>query len=233
LFLRKDFILEPVLEKPPFKHRLILRLLPLAVGLIKLLCATVRVRVIDPQRNAPANHPQPVIYAFWHEHQVLAMSAFRNFGIRVLVSRSRDGDYISGALESFGFKTVRSSSSSGKITALRGLARELRHGFHAAITPDGPRGPRHESQPGPIFLGAMTGFQVVPFGCALDRAWRLKSWDRFEIPQPFSRAAVVFGQPLKVPPKLDETQATALVAELQKRLQELEAQAQLAVVKPT
>jgi lysophospholipid acyltransferase (LPLAT)-like uncharacterized protein len=221
--------LETIVEKPPFKHRLILSLMPLGALLIKLLCLTVRARVIDTGKVAPRHKPKPTIFAFWHEHQVISMSVFRGFGIYVLVSRSKDGDYASKVMESFGFNTIRSSSSNGRLTALRGLARMLRQGRHVAITPDGPRGPRHCCQPGPVFLGAITGARVIPFGCALDRAWRLKSWDRFEIPKPFSRAVVVFGEPLDVPAKLDEATSTELVAEFQRRLERAEAQAQSAL----
>jgi lysophospholipid acyltransferase (LPLAT)-like uncharacterized protein len=217
---------EPLLAKPPFKHRLLLALIPLAVGLVRLVMWTLRIRLLDPQGVSPRAKPKPCVYAFWHQHQLLAMYFFRNFGIRVLVSRSLDGDYISAALRRFGFETVRSSTSSGKITALRGLAREIQAGFHAAVTPDGPRGPLHRSQPGAIFLSAMTGAALVPFGCAVEKAWRLKSWDRFEIPKPFSRAAIVYGDALPVPAKLDEETLGRLVSELDARLSSLDQAAQ-------
>jgi len=180
------------------------------------------IRLVDPHHSAPQAKPQPTIYAFWHQHQLLAMYFFRNFGIRVLVSRSQDGDYIAGALNRFGFETVRSSTSSGKVTALRGLARALKNGRHAALTPDGPRGPLHCAQPGAIFLAAMSGCPLVPFGCALEKPWQLKSWDRFEIPRPFSRAAIVYGEPLPVPAHLDDVTVAELLAEFNRRLQALD-----------
>jgi lysophospholipid acyltransferase (LPLAT)-like uncharacterized protein len=214
------------LEKSPLKHRLLLFLLPLAAGLIRLVMLTMKIHLVDPQGAAPQAKPRPTIYAFWHQHQLLAMYFFRNFGIQVLVSRSRDGDYIAGALRQFGFGTVRSSTSSGKVAALRGLARELKSGRHAAITPDGPRGPLHEAQPGAVFLAAMTGCPLIPFGCAVDRAWRLRSWDRFVIPKPFSRAAIVYGDALPVPAKLDESALQNVVAEFNHRLLVLDAAAE-------
>jgi hypothetical protein len=218
--------LEPVPEKPPLKHRLILALIPLAALLVRLMTMTIRVRLIDPHRHAPsAVKSRSVIYAFWHEHQLLAMSFFRGFGIHVLVSRSKDGDYIARALEWFDFHTVRSSTSSGKVAALRGLARVIKEGFHAAITPDGPRGPRQTCQPGPVFLAAMTGAPIVPFGCAVNRGWRLNSWDRFIIPQPFSKAAIVYGAPIFIPAKLTAESAEAAVKALETTLRGLEAQA--------
>lgn len=208
---------QPV-EKMPLKHRVITALIPLAAFLVRVLAMTLRIRLVDPRRLAPQAKPAPSIYAFWHQHQLLSMYFFRNFGIRVLVSRSRDGDYIAAALHRFGFRTVRSSTSSGKVTALRGLARELKNGYHAAITPDGPRGPLHQAQPGAIFLATMTGCPLIPFGCAVERAWRLNSWDRFVIPKPFSRAAVIYGEPLPLPGKLDDEAVKNLTQELNRRL---------------
>jgi lysophospholipid acyltransferase (LPLAT)-like uncharacterized protein len=209
----------------PFKHRLLLGAIPLASVLLRLIGGSLRLRVLDPHHVAPQAKPEPVIYALWHEHQLLGMYAFPNFGIRVLVSRSRDGDYISAALANFGFETVRSSSSSGKVAALRGLAREVHAGRSAAITPDGPRGPVHRAQPGAVFLAAMTGRPLVPMGFAVDHAWRLRSWDRFEIPKPWARAAVVYGQPFAVPRRLDEGSVAVWIARLESDLQGLEAQA--------
>jgi hypothetical protein len=75
---------------------------------------------------------------------------------------------------------------------------------HLAITPDGPRGPRRRIQPGSIYLAARTGLPIVPFGIALDRPWRMRSWDRFALPRPWSKAACVTGQPIQVPENLDK-----------------------------
>lgn len=206
----------------PFKHRLALALIPVAAFLLRLMGLTWRVRLVDPHGTAPQSRPkEKYIYAFWHNQQILSMVFFRNFGIRVLVSRSRDGEYIARALEHFGFKTVRSSTSSGKVNALRGLARELRAGFPAAITPDGPRGPVYVAQPGAVFLGALTQEAVVPYGCAVSRPWRLRSWDRFEIPKPFSNAVIVFGEPLRVPARMTEADVEQWNGRLQADLNRL------------
>jgi lysophospholipid acyltransferase (LPLAT)-like uncharacterized protein len=171
------------------------------------------------------------VYAFWHNQQLLASYFFRNYGIRVLVSRSKDGDYIARALESFGFKTVRSSTSSGKINALRGLARELSAGWHVAITPDGPRGPVYDAQPGAVFLAQLTGHTIAPFGCATDRVWRLRSWDRFEIPKPFSRAVIVYGEAMTIPRRLTEEESRKWVSLLGQKLIDLRNQAELELKK--
>ncbi len=216
-------------EKPPFKYRLIMALIPLAVFICRLIRLSQKFYLIDPYKVAPTHKPAPTIYTFWHDHQLGAMSSFPNFGIYVLASKSRDGDYISKALHLFGFNTVRSSTSSGKLTALRGMARALQQGSHVAITPDGPRGPKHVCQPGPVFLASMTGAKITPFGCATEPCWRLRSWDKFIIPKPFSRQAIAYGEPMDVPRTLTEETLKPLIAELEKRLNACEAQAEAAV----
>jgi lysophospholipid acyltransferase (LPLAT)-like uncharacterized protein len=214
-------------KKITFKHRLILAVIPLAVGVIRVIGMTMRVRLMDPHHNSPYGRPaKPVIYAFWHNQQLLAAYFFRNFGVRVLVSRSRDGDYITRVLECLGFGTVRSSTSSGKVNALRGLARELKDGHHVAITPDGPRGPVYQAQPGAVFLGALSGHAVVPLGCACERVWRLHSWDRFEIPKPFSRAAIVYDHAIPIPRRLTDEQALQLNREIERKMNALRDEAQ-------
>lgn len=193
----------------------------------------MRITLIDQHGVAPqARTREKFIYAFWHNQQILATYFFRNFGIRVLVSRSRDGDYITNVLDSFGFKTVRSSTSSGKVHALRGLARELRGDHHTAITPDGPRGPVYKAQPGAVFVAALSGNRIVSFGCASRSVWKLhRTWDQFEIPKPFSRAVIVFGEPITIPKKAGAQAVDKLTVLLEQEMNRLRKEA-LARLKP-
>lgn len=208
------------------KHRVLLALIPLAALLVWIIGMTLKIRLVDPNRLSPYAKPgRSFIYSFWHNQQILSTFVFRGFGIHVLVSRSQDGDFIAKTLEWFGFKTVRSSTSQGKVNALRGLDRALHHGHYAAITPDGPRGPVYQAQPGAVFLGALARTPIVPFGCAVDRVWRLRSWDQFEIPKPFSRAVLVFGETLEVPRNLEPGEAERLTLKLQTRMNALRDQA--------
>lgn len=215
-----------------FKHRLILFLMRIVALIIRMVGWTMRITLIDQYGvSPPARTREKFIYAFWHNQQILSTFFFRNFGIRVLVSRSRDGDYIATVLKSLGFETVRSSTSSGKVNALRGLARELRGAHHTAITPDGPRGPLYRAQPGAVFLAALSGNRIAPFGCATGRVWTLpRSWDHFEIPKPFSRAIIVFGEAITVPRKMDDQKAAELTLVLEGEMNKLRRQA-LAVLR--
>jgi hypothetical protein len=115
-----------------------------------------------------------------------------------LISASRDGDLIADVTRRFGFDVVRGSSSRMGAAALRELSEVLEAGRDILITPDGPRGPVYELGPGIIFLAQTTGAPVVPVNMEYSSCWRVKSWDRFIIPKPFSKVRVIIGQPQQI-----------------------------------
>ena len=117
----------------------------------------------------------------------------------VLVSQSKDGEYISQVIHRLGMGTVRGSSSRGGVRALLQMAKLGRDGHSLAVTPDGPRGPRHVVQPGLLSIAARSGLPIVPLTSGARSAWRLGSWDRFEIPKPFTRLRVITGKPISIP----------------------------------
>jgi lysophospholipid acyltransferase (LPLAT)-like uncharacterized protein len=139
------------------------------------------------------------IYAFWHEHMLMPAYLYGQADIHVLISRHADGQLIAEIVERLGFRTVRGSTTRGGVEALREMVKLGRTG-HLAITPDGPRGPRRQVQPGVVYLASRTGLPVVPFSYGYERAWRAKSWDRFAVPRPFSKAVCVSLDPIFVPP---------------------------------
>lgn len=144
-----------------------------------------------------------VIYAFWHAH-ILALSyAYRRRGVVVLVSRHGDGEYITQVIHRLGYGTVRGSSSRGGLRALLEMARLGREGYPLAVTPDGPRGPRHRLQPGILLIAQRSGLPIVPLAMAMRRGERLRSWDRFELPAPGTRLRIVVGEPIHVPREID------------------------------
>jgi lysophospholipid acyltransferase (LPLAT)-like uncharacterized protein len=104
----------------------------------------------------------------------------------------------------FGLGAIRGSSSRRAVSALIGMKKALREGFDVCVTPDGPRGPRYEVQPGVIKIAQSTGAEIIPIHIRYRAAWRLKTWDRFVIPKPFSRVSVVFDKPHRIPPDLDD-----------------------------
>jgi lysophospholipid acyltransferase (LPLAT)-like uncharacterized protein len=176
-----------------------------AATAVRVLGVTLRLSVIGLEALPLGRERRPVIYALWHGRLLMLPWAGARFAaargarrIRVLASRSRDGELIARFVRRFGLEAVRGSSSRGGATALRALAAALRAGDDVVVAPDGPRGPRHRVQPGLPALAALTGAPVVPVAFAARPARRLASWDSFLIPAPFARCALVVGEPVRI-----------------------------------
>jgi lysophospholipid acyltransferase (LPLAT)-like uncharacterized protein len=145
--------------------------------------------------------------------------AYRGRRISVLVSQSRDGELIARTVGWLGIDCSRGSSSRGGIAGLRTLLRKAGEGWDLAFTPDGPRGPVREVQPGVILAAAASGLPIQPVALAATREKLLHSWDRFVVPLPLSTVHFVYGEPLAVERRGD---TAAAAAELKRRLDGLE-----------
>jgi lysophospholipid acyltransferase (LPLAT)-like uncharacterized protein len=167
---------------------------------------------------------QPVM-AFWHGRILPATYYFRRRGIVVITSENFDGEWIAGIIERFGYRTARGSTSRGGRKALLQLTREMAAGHPAGFTVDGPRGPARVAQPGAVWLAKATGNPVLPFHLEADRHWSAKSWDRTQIPKPFSTIALVLGEPFDVAADADDRGIEAARRELESRLKALERRA--------
>lgn len=166
---------------------------------IRLIGPTLRTTFTREPGTEDEPRTRPAIYCFWHRCVFACGYLFRNHGIRVLTSRSYDGEYIARVIEKLGFRAVRGSSSRGAVSALRELQRELEAGAFVAFTIDGPRGPKYVAKPGPIHLSRATAAPIFCFYVAVERAWILKSWDAFMLPKPFSRVHCYVCSPFVVP----------------------------------
>jgi len=159
--------------------------------------------------EAAVRSGQPVIVSFWHERLPLMSRLWRaaealfpearGRSPHVLVSRHRDGRFIGDIVERFGFTMVHGSTSRGGAAGMAALLRALEAGNYAAITPDGPRGPRRVAAPGIAQLAAVSGVPVIPCAARTTRARVLPSWDRMVLPLPFGRGVVVVRPPIRVP----------------------------------
>lgn len=161
----------------------------------------------------------PFLVAFWHGRLLYAIHLYKRYQPRpgaVLVSRSKDGEFISQIIEHFGIQPIRGSSSRGSVRGLLEVVKRTRRGYIVAFTPDGPRGPRYQVQSGIVTVAKKTGAVILPV--TYNARWRkvLRSWDRFIVPLPFSRVVVVYGEPISVP-------SNASAATLQAKRQEVEA----------
>lgn len=148
------------------------------------------------------DHPDRFIYAIWHEHLLLPTVRHGGPDLAVLISAHADGQLLGSLITAMRMEMILGSSTRGGVEAVRQLVRPDVTWRNLAVTPDGPRGPRRVVQPGIVYVASRTGMKIVPLGVGFHKPWRLKSWDRFAIPRPFSRGRCLFGEPIAVPPNL-------------------------------
>lgn len=169
-----------------------------------------------------------LVYTIWHDElfPLVWYAAHKKFRVGAMVSQSRDGELIARVIESLGMPTIRGSSSRGGVKALVSAIRLIeRQGHDVVITVDGPRGPRHVVKDGAILLASRTGAHIMPVRVSMHRAHVFqKAWDKFQLPWPFARCRVVFGQDYAVPRSLDEAGMAQERVRLEERLAALDAE---------
>jgi lysophospholipid acyltransferase (LPLAT)-like uncharacterized protein len=171
-----------------------------------------------------ASGRQPIL-ALWHGRILPATLYFRDRGVVAITSQNFDGEWTSRIMRRFGYLQARGSTSRGGGRALLQLSREMVEGRTTAFTVDGPRGPAYQAQPGAVWLAKVTGNPIVPFHVEATPCWTSHSWDRAQIPRPWSRVAMVIGAPLDVPADADEGTMEAKRLDLESRLADLQARA--------
>lgn len=144
----------------------------------------------------------PAVFIFWHEYIPCPFYLRPHCNIAMLMSRHRDAEWLSQAARLMGSPTVRGSTKRGGGRALRELSRTSRT-MNLGITPDGPRGPRRRVAAGCVYLSSKLEVPLVPFGIGYHKPWRLPTWDRFAVPRPYSRARIVVGPRIQMPPDLN------------------------------
>ena len=168
-------------------------------GVLRALGMTWRIRTINGEPWEELRRAKrSFIFSLWHGQLLPLLWHHRDQGVVVLISEHKDGEIVARAAASLGFSLIRGSSSRGADRALISISRELEAGKEVAITPDGPKGPSQKFAPGALVAAQRSNSYIVPIGVTADRAWRLKSWDRFMIPKPFARVTIAYGPPTKV-----------------------------------
>ena len=211
----------------PLKRMQVAAIAGLGYPLINVLGHTLRFRVegLHHYDAIVASGHQPVM-AFWHGRILPATFYFRRRGIVVITSENFDGEWIARIIERFGYGTARGSTTRGGRRAMVQLIRAMRAGKPAGFTLDGPRGPARLAQPGAVWLAHATGNPILPFHLEAARAWTLRSWDRTQIPKPFTNVALVVGEPIPVGGDATEAQLESSRVMLEQRLADLERRAQ-------
>jgi lysophospholipid acyltransferase (LPLAT)-like uncharacterized protein len=219
-------------RESPLKRAEVATIASVGVPVIAALGATLSWRVEGLQHLQFEGNGRRPIMAFWHGRVLTATYFFRNRGIFVMISENFDGEWIARIIERFGFRTSRGSTSHGGRRALRQLKRDMDNGHPSGFAVDGPRGPARKVQPGAVWLAKLTGSPVVPFHMEASSYWSLRSWDRTQIPRPFSTVALAVGTPIDVPRDADEGMLEARRVELEHALLALEQRASALLTNP-
>ena len=191
----------------------------------------LRFRGLAFEKAVHGNGHRP-IYAFWHGRLLALAYSYRDRKVQIMISEHGDGEMIAQVTNQLGFGSVRGSTTRGGLRAMRALARRLLDGFDVAITPDGPRGPRHVLQAGAIYIAMRTGHPLVPITSSGWPRWTFGSWDRFIVPKPFANVLIRLGRPFYVPPDLNETEREQYRRRFEKQMINLVDTADREVVEP-
>ena len=205
------------------KERLLIRLAAGAFFLfIKLIGKTVRFETVGAGYLEAVERAGKVpIYTVWHDRIFLGTYYLQNRQIVVITSQSFDGEYIARFLTSFGFGTARGSSTRGGVGALVEMIRLMKKGLATAFTIDGPKGPRYVAKSGACLLAKKTGNPILPFSVEAEKFWTVRSWDKLQIPKPFTRARFYYAEPIFVPTDANDEEIEENRIELQSALDKL------------
>ncbi len=181
---------------------------------LRLWRATLRAKTDDPHgvQQRVAGGTVPTVTVLWHNRMLFfALLVPRRERRRssAVISPSRDGQYLADLLQCLGVGAVRGSSRKESLGALLDAIAAIRQGRHVVFTPDGPRGPRYRMSNGPILLAMKTGAPIMPVAVNAAAYWQLRSWDKFQIPKPFSKVTVAVGDLIQIPPDLSRDQIEA------------------------
>ena len=200
-----------------------------AHSVTRLFDSTWRLELEDASDTLAAIGNRQVIFSLWHNRLLLAPPSYRKFflarqphrRLAALVSASKDGAILARVMEHHGIQPVQGSSSRRGAQALRELTSWAKRGYDFAITPDGPRGPRYEVQPGAVMLAQITGLPIVPASATVKWKKEFSSWDAFKLPLPFSRCQIRIGEMVRVPRGANEIERGAARRTLQERMDAL------------
>jgi len=177
--------------------------LRIALRAVELWLATSRC-ILSPHPDSKRmfEEGKQVIVALWHAGLIYTLYHFRKLPATIMVSGSRDGEWVARVLNIWGQQPVRGSRLKGGLVAIRDMTSLLkRHPIYAGIVADGSKGPPCIAQKGAVILARDTGLPIVPTGIGARPAYYFNSWDRLMLPMPFSRVVMVYGPPIHVPAK--------------------------------
>lgn len=196
----------------------------LAYFFVRLVGMTLRIRTEN--YDAVTSLAGGCIISGWHGRSFVAANFFRNQGVWVIISHSRDGEIQNRIFTRLGFNTIRGSTGRGGARAAIESIRALRDGGRMALTPDGPRGPSGIVQPGIMTMAQKSGAALVPIGISARPRWLVPTWDRYMIPMPFAKCLMVYGEPIFVTKDASPDEIEAVRLKLEGEMHRLQAEAE-------
>ena len=195
---------------------------------VNVLCKTLRITLINENAVSVLKKKRiPFVLAFWHSTMFLPWYLHRNEKFTALTSKSKDGDLLARLLTKWKYNVIRGSSSSGGDDALNLLIENAKSGSAVSITPDGPRGPVFQMKAGAVITAKKSGVPLVLLGIGYQKKKILNSWDKFEIPKPFSNVKAVYSDPIYVSQDLSYEQTFEVIKNCELKLNELQHEAQI------
>uniref|UniRef100_A0A7V2ZHG2 DUF374 domain-containing protein n=1 Tax=Ignavibacterium album TaxID=591197 RepID=A0A7V2ZHG2_9BACT len=190
---------------------------------INLLCKSLKIETVNQEViEELRKRNQNFVLAFWHSTMLLPWYVHRDQNFAALTSLSKDGDLLARQLKSWNYKVVRGSSSKGGDVALGIMVDLAKNNFSVAITPDGPRGPLRKFKAGAVITAKKSGIPVILAGVGFQKKRKLKSWDRFEVPKFFSKAKIVYSEPIFVDSGLSYDETSEIIKKCEQILNELQ-----------
>lgn len=202
----------------------------LMAGYLKFVYRTNRFVVDPPDMHERLYPERPFLVAMWHgQHFMMPFSRPADWPVKVMISRSADGEVNAIAAQKLGIGLIRASGSQKrhqikKRGGLRGFIeamRALNEGNLVALTADVPKGPARVAGPGIVQLAKHSGRPIVPVAVATSRSIELNTWDKASINLPFGRGAIAIGEPIFVPAGADDEQVEELRKIVEEKLSEI------------
>lgn len=195
--------------------------------LINVLCKSLKVTVKNKSVTESLDRKrQKYVLAFWHGTMLLPWFMHRDQKFAALISQSKDGDLLARILKKWNYQVIRGSSSKGGDTALGIMVDFAANGYSVSVTPDGPRGPAFKLKAGAVITAKKSGLPLVLAGVNYCKKRNLRSWDSFSIPKFFSRATIVYSDPVYIDKDLSYEKTSEVIKQCEDKLNMLQREAE-------
>lgn len=195
--------------------------------IVNLVTKTYRIKIFNETAILKVlNNNEQFISAFWHGRMLIPWYIQRKYKIAALVSKSKDGDILTKLLNNWNYNVVRGSSHIGGKEALKIMGDKIDEGFSFAITPDGPTGPQFKMKPGAVVLAHRKSIPLILIGTASKKHYVFNSWDKFQVPKPFSKITVIYSDPIYINEKSTREEISKLIDDCELELNKLQEEAE-------